>query len=274
ICTTFQSIVGSVLGTGIAPTGSAVVGFAPITGAPIYAPVSDNIWQKYSGNISYTGGNVGIGTATPNAKLEVYGGKVSVGSFAQDYAPIAGNWNYTLQLNAEDTSSIGFHDAGSAVGSIRFKNNLFTIGADDGWGIADTALAGNLTTMGSITAIGNVTADIIKAQGFIYVSDRRLKQNITALTGSLNKILSLNGYSFDWIKNGKHDVGVIAQEVENVFPTLVNTNPETGMKGVAYGNLVAPIIEAIKEMVIKQNTQEREIQNLKDEILKLKKAKK
>ncbi|MBC7503941.1 hypothetical protein H7169_03140, partial [Candidatus Gracilibacteria bacterium] len=34
ICTTFQSIVGSVLGTGISPTGSAVVGFAPITGAP------------------------------------------------------------------------------------------------------------------------------------------------------------------------------------------------------------------------------------------------
>jgi regulator of replication initiation timing len=58
---------------------------------------------------------------------------------------------------------------------------------------------------------------------------------------------------------------VIAQEVEKVFPALVNINPITGMKWVEYGNLVAPIIEAIKELAnnLKNNT--TEIQSLKAE---------
>lgn len=98
------------------------------------------------------GGNIGIGTATPSAKLEVNGWKVIIGSTTQDYLSNGWNWNYTLQLNAQDTSSIGFHDSNNNVGSIRFKNNLFTIGADDGWGVANTNLGGNLTVNGKINA--------------------------------------------------------------------------------------------------------------------------
>ncbi len=82
-------------------------------------------------------------------------------------------------------------------------------------------------------------------------SDRRLKENIVPLKNSLDKILSLNGYSFDWKNDGRHDVGVIAQEVEKVFPDIVHESADTHgkiYKSVEYGNLVAPIIEAIKEL--------------------------
>lgn len=50
-------------------------------------------------------GNVGIGTATPAAKLDV-AGKTIVGVTTTDYLPASNNWNYTLQLNGLDTSSI------------------------------------------------------------------------------------------------------------------------------------------------------------------------
>jgi hypothetical protein len=43
-------------------------------------------------------------------------------------------------------------------------------------------------------------------------------------------------------------VGVIAQEVEKVYPQLVSTDEKTGLKAIQYGNLVGPIIEAIKEL--------------------------
>ncbi len=90
---------------------------------------------------------------------------------------------------------------------------------------------------------GNVQAD-----SFLYNSDRRLKSDITKLDNSLDKIMRLNGYSYVWKTTNKADIWVIAQEVELIFPDLVHTDKSSGMKSVGYGNLVAPIIEAIKEL--------------------------
>jgi len=56
----------------------------------------------------------------------------------------------------------------------------------------------------------------------------------------------LRGVSYDWIENGNSEVGVIAQEVEEVIPDVVSTNDQ-GIKSVKYGNLVGVLIEAIKE---------------------------
>jgi uncharacterized protein YicC (UPF0701 family) len=111
-----------------------------------------------------------------------------------------------------------------------------------------------------------VSTTSVTSAAFLYNSDRRLKQNIVPLSNSLSKILSLNGYSFDWRKDGRHDIGVIAQEVEKVFPALVSSNSETGMKSVEYGNLVAPIIEAIKELVHKLDTFENSLNKQQSEI--------
>jgi len=60
-------------------------------------------------------------------------------------------------------------------------------------------------------------------------------------------------------------VGLIAQDLEQVFPELVHTNPQTGLKSVQYGNLVAPLIEAIKEQQKMIETMKIEIEKLKTE---------
>jgi hypothetical protein len=80
------------------------------------------------------------------------------------------------------------------------------------------------------------------------MSDLRLKKDITPLENPLAKLLTLRGLSFSWIDEtyGKdREIGVIAQEVEAVFPELVNTIDDQKM--VNYVGLIPILIEAIKE---------------------------
>ena len=118
------------------------------------------------------------------------------------------------------------------------------------------------TVPNNTSTLNNINASTVTATAFNYSSDKRLKKDITPLNDSLSKILSLNGYSYNWKSDNRKDIGVIAQEVETVFPELVHTN-ENGIKSVEYGNLVAPLIESIK-------AQQSQIDDLKAEILELK----
>lgn len=112
-------------------------------------------------------------------------------------------------------------------------------------------------------------AGLVTATSFIYSSDRTLKKDIIPLADSLTKILSLSGYSFTWKSTGKKDIWVIAQEVEKIFPDIVHTDPNTGLKSVEYGNLIAPIIEAIKSQQETIEEQNQTIQNLEVRLEKL-----
>lgn len=90
------------------------------------------------------------------------------------------------------------------------------------------------------------------------LSDMRLKENIVGLEGALDKIIALRGVEFDWNAKshtpGLHGMGLIAQEVQQVFPTAVSTDFE-GYKKLDYGALVAPLVEAVKE-IDQRDTQE------------------
>jgi hypothetical protein len=98
--------------------------------------------------------------------------------------------------------------------------------------------------------VGTVTEWLASLQGEQGApSDATLKTNVETLTGSLDAVTSLRGVSFDWLENGRSEIGVIAQEVEAVLPDVVTTNGD-GIKLVKYGNMVAVLIEAIKEQQI------------------------
>ena len=87
-------------------------------------------------------------------------------------------------------------------------------------------------------------------------SDKRLKENIKPLDSALDKVLQISGVEFDWKElteeekktihgNQGHDVGVIAQEIEEVLPEVVTTR-DSGYKAVKYEKIVPLLIEAIK----------------------------
>ena len=88
---------------------------------------------------------------------------------------------------------------------------------------------------------------------------------LTFRLNGLEQVLSMNGVSFNWRKDGSPEIGLIAQDVEEVLPNLVVTNPNTGLKSVKYGNIVAPLIEASKSLYGMSVQNKRDIASLKDE---------
>jgi hypothetical protein len=136
---------------------------------------------------------------------------------------------------------------------------------------------------------GYFTADIgsdgtgYAAGGWLTASDKRLKSNIIPIGNSLEKLSLINGKHYTITTkskspNGKINLksreqyGVIAQELEAVFPEMVqekalfiNSGDETIYKTVDYNQLVPVLLEAIKELNSKVNSLEKELEILKSE---------
>ena len=100
----------------------------------------------------------------------------------------------------------------------------------------------------SVSNAGLVTA----TNDVVAFSDRKLKENIETLDGK--KVLDMRGVSFTRKDTGAESSGVIAQEIQKVAPELVHDTE--GTLGVAYGNLVGYLIEAVKD-------QQKQIDELK-----------
>ena len=132
-------------------------------------------------------------------------------------------------------------------GALYFDNELKFFNAGAQTGTIDTAIT--MTERFKVDTSGNlsVSADVIAYAS----SDKRLKDNLKPIENSLDKVSKLSGYEFDWNDKQEtfkgHDVGVIAQEVEEVLPEVVQTR-DTGYKAVKYEKIVPLLIEAIKEL--------------------------
>ena len=92
-------------------------------------------------------------------------------------------------------------------------------------------------TSNNLTVVGTVTAQSAMA----------LKDNIETIPDALARVLNLRGVEWDYKSNGTHNMGVVAEEIEQEFPCLVHTD-NNGIKSVAYQNIVGVLIEAIKDL--------------------------
>jgi len=102
------------------------------------------------------------------------------------------------------------------------------------------------------------------ADSWITRSSRRFKTNIQPLVGALKTIEQLQGVSYQRKADAKHEIGVIAEDVDQVVPELVFRDPDTKqVQGVDYSRLTALLIEAIK-------SQQGEIQQLKAQVVEIK----
>jgi hypothetical protein len=208
--------------------------------------------------ISYNGTSVVNGSGQLNAAQLT--GTVPSATISGAYSGIT-----TLGISGQLTSTLATGTAPFAVSSTTPVDNL-SIGGNAATASTANALnTGNNYQMNSlgVGTAGSGTAGEIRATNNVtayYSSDSRLKENIKPIENALAKVKLINGVTYDWTEDfieshggedgyfiRKHDVGVIAQEVEAVMPEIV-VDRDDGYKAVKYERMVALLIEAVKEL--------------------------
>lgn len=188
-------------------------------------------------------GAVGIGVSNPDGLLDVNGRiRVRHNGFT------SGVWmsNSTNSVSGADGAFYGLKadtEAGIWIGNNwRFwVNNV-----------------GNGTFTGTVSGVS-----------FVNTSDVRFKKNIVPLKNSFSDLMQIKGVRYDWKKDefpernfsDKNQIGFIAQEIEKIFPEMVFTDTK-GYKSVDYARLTPVLVEAIKELIAKNNTLESRLDKI------------
>ena len=197
---------------------------------------------------NFTGVNAVVGTAPRSVEIcqaglqSLYGSnqfKVDTSLSANTFLTVKGTSNFSGVTTFSSLSATNGSITNLSVSEISISSGVLTINGD------------------------------IRATGDIYAlasSDRRLKENIIPILNPMDKIKKIGGYTFNWndiSKKPKHieEIGVIAQEVQQVLPQVVREKGD-GFLGVDYEKIVALLIEGVKQ-------QQEEIDELKSEIIKL-----
>ena len=146
---------------------------------------------------------------------------------------------------------VRFHDGSALIGMVNMDSDNLTIKSEvsdkdiilqgnDG-GSAITALTLDMSSAGAATFNNDVTA----------FSDKRLKTDIKNIDNALSKVMKMQGvyYKRNDIEDAKEQVGVLAQDMEEVLPQVVLTaDDEIKTKSVDYGKICSVLIEAIKDL--------------------------
>ena len=121
---------------------------------------------------------------------------------------------------------------------------------------------------------GEIAKSVATAAMVAMMSDARLKENIEPIGDALGKVMQLRGVNFDWSGDNAanlpqpeegRQLGFLAQEVEKVIPEVVQTFGD-GYKAVAYGQINALLIEAIKEQQELLKAQAERLEVLESEV--------
>ena len=239
---------------------SGTLHFDPVSGALLYSSgnnpgTGDPVTETHR-LVIQNNGYVGIGNTNPRTIVDIGEGSplrvrltnstIEGGEIALDYPANDGtDWDskwaidvhaYPVETPANPSLRIYRTDSGGELAAV-------IITQDGKVGIGDAYPDAPLV-VNSGTTVGKYTTS-----GWTHSSDVRLKYNIAPLENSLEKILKLQAveYKFKSDPSGQKQLGFIAQDVEKVFPEVVQTDKD-GFKSMVYGNLIAPVVEALKEL--------------------------
>ena len=213
----------TIAGTATTPVPCiSIASYSNILGFINASTLSDN-----NGSLFIKSSNVGIGTGVPTATLEVNSINTNNANTTHDILRVASSSNSFLTVDYQGTTTV--------TSNMTVGNNFTVVG--------QSALIGNVEVTSNLVVDTNCT---VKGY-FTNTSDRRVKTDLQPIESALDKVCKLSGYTYTDIAGGNRKVGLIAQEVQAIFPEAVRADDD-GMLSIAYGNLVAVLIEAIKEL--------------------------
>ena len=287
-----------------AATANTIVlrdGSGHITGNYIFSSYNNSSDDVSSGTVSYIMAKFGdnyhrsataakVATFISGQSMNISGTATNITAYTINQSVGTGN-NVTfnrvlarasgISLGTGNSSQLEINNAGGGSCNISFHREgaygaHFGLDAADNWfstygwsaGSGYTNMrVGAFAANGAITATGTVTA---------YYSDNRLKTRISPITNALNKISTLNGFYFRGNEvagnlgydTQKVQVGVSAQEVENILPEIIERAPisdkaNIDYKTLDYAKLVPLLIESIKELNYKVDYLKNEVEMLK-----------
>jgi len=178
-------------------------------------------------------GNIGIGTTSPNAKLEVSGSGVVRARVNSDSEP-----GLTLSVNNQPQWSLSIvNDTQSYLSIINESTgqNAFIIGQDSTVKINHLRNGGDTITCNYYGVLAYCSSSL------------RYKTNIAPFGSGLNLVKQLAPITFNWKESGKKDFGLGAEDVEKLEPLLVTYNDKGEVEGVKYDRVAVVLINAVKE---------------------------
>jgi hypothetical protein len=189
------------------------------------------------GSLTVSGGLNVVGVVTASAFIGDGSGLINVGIGS------TGSINTTGIITASAFVGDGsaLTGTGSTVGIDTTTNDTFyplftqtTSGTVTSTSVADSKLTFN-------PSLGKLTATIVNS-----TSDENLKKDINTIENALEKVKQLRGVEFTWKENDEKSIGLVAQELQKVFPELVSED-SNGLS-INYNGLIGVLIEAIKEL--------------------------
>jgi hypothetical protein len=231
-----------------------------------------NNFNLYSSNV-YIDGNVGIGTAASAAKLIVNGLIQGTGLYSTSTIYT----NYTQGTNQPNNGQAHFfnptaaanQDASCAVrinsGAARYAYFSMDVAGLGGYSMGILGSSQNLVFRASWDMSSNTLFTMDRSGNFTATasvsanSDRRIKTDLQVIPNALEKVKKISGYTFMRTDADlPRQAGVIAQELLEVLPEVVHKNDD-GIYSVSYGNIVALLIEALKEESAKREELEKRL---------------
>jgi len=270
----FKVTSAGVLSAASGTIGGWTIGASTLTGGNVTLSSTGNV---YAGMTAYdvgTGwylandGKLSVGNSAGN-KLVWDGTKLKVtgGIYITDSIGIRNDGSSTLTITGGPSNASGgqIDLTPSGIVSIVATGGqyiqFYAGGAQRGFVQND----GKFDWLGTSEFDGAMTVNsTVTATSFNSTSSRKYKTNIKDLTNGLNMINKLRPVTFDWKKKDiKNDIGMIAEEVNSVFPTIVSKNDDGSVEALDYSKLVSVLISAVKELSSELKQVKAEIESLK-----------